>query len=294
VITTHVRPVHVVDAVRSLRAETHADLEMILVNDSVVDAEGKGEFRVDTGADLRIVRSDQPGVANARNAGMAEARGEFIIFLDDDDVALPHRIATLLRAARMSGATLCFGMTRRVAANSALALDAVPTRLGVSGVAGFCDLLTCNPHINAVLVRTEALRSVGGFDLEASHFDDWSAWLRIADRDAVVNRVSDVVAEWRVHEHGLSAQLLTIRAMKARLLALFARLQPSLSPVNARAVAMASRVVTANEILTYDDYVAAMASQREALHRAGECLGRRIDAHHAAMTSSERPLPANG
>jgi len=51
--------------------------------------------------------------------------------------------------------------------------------------------------------------------------------------------------------------------MKTRLIALFERLQTCLSRENARAVAVAQRVVMANEIITYDDYVSAIAEARE-------------------------------
>lgn len=254
VITTHVRPVHVHEAVASLRAETHPHLEIVVVDD--------GGALADLGSDVRIVRGESLGVGRARNLGLQAARGEFVIFLDDDDVALPHRITTLLHAAKRTGADLCFGMTRRVVPGTTMVLEAVPTHHASAGAAAFEDILTCNPHVNAVLVRTQSLRAAGGFDAEASHFDDWSAWLHIADRGGRMWSVRDVVAEWRLHDSGLSAQLLHIRAMKARILAFFDRLEPSLSGQNARAVAMARNVVLANDITTYDDYVHAMAKAR--------------------------------
>lgn len=275
VITTHVRPLHVYAAVASLRAETHQDLEVIVVDDG-------GAFRGCDGAlgpGVQIVGGDALGVARARNLGLDAAHGEYVIFLDDDDVALPNRIASLLRAARQSGASLCFGMTRRVAVGTAMSLAPVPTNPGPAGAVGFCDLLACNPHINSVLVRTGTLRAVGGFDVDADHFDDWSAWLRIVDASPLVWRIEDVVAEWRIHAHGLSARLLDIRAMKSRLIALFDRLQPSLSRQNARGVAIARALVMSSDITTYDDYVAAMTRTRESLHAAGKCLGRSLESH---------------
>ena len=133
--------------------------------------------------------------------------------------------------------------------------------------------------MNSVLVRTKTLRAVRGFDVGAEHFDDWSAWLRIADRNTIMWSVDDPVAEWRIHAQGLSAQVLTIRAMKDRLRGLFERLQPCLSAENARAVAIARDVVASSEIMTYDDYVDAMVVVRETLHSAGMCLGRPLDSH---------------
>ena len=244
IVTTHGRPACVQQAVASVRAETHRDIEIVVVDD-------------DAGA----------GVARARNRGLSAARGEFVIFLDDDDVALPHRIASLVSTARRHNVSLAFGMTRRRIDDTTDLLESVPTYL-VPGPVEFCDLLSCNPHINAVLARTDALRDAGGFDVHADHFDDWSAWLRMADRDAVVWSIATTVAEWRIHPRGLTAHVMQKRAMKTRLLSLFERLQPCLSEKNARAVAMAHRIVADADIVTYDDYADAMALVRDELQAA--------------------------
>lgn len=289
VVTTRARPQHVFDAIASLRAETHESVEIVVVDDG-------GEFEATRdvlGRHGRVVRGGAVGVAGARNLGLAAARGEFVIFLDDDDVALPHRISVLLREARRTAASLCFGLTRRVIAGSALSMLPVPTHHTGGAGSGFCDLLTCNPHVNAVLARTESLRRAGGFDAGASHFDDWSVWLRIADAGEPVTGIGEVVAEWRMHDRGLSAGILSIRAMKARLLGLFDRVEPALTVENARAVALARSVVRAHAIVTYDDYVSAMSATRDALHASGECLGRAVASHGIAYgTARARELAA--
>jgi glycosyltransferase involved in cell wall biosynthesis len=261
VITTHARPASVSEALASVLAETHKDLEIVIVDDGSTFVAPPV-----IGVPLRVVRGSHLGVARARNLGLAEARGEFIIYLDDDDIALPKRIASLLFAAKQNRAALCFGMTRRVVDDGAPFLLDVPTNHISPGPVGFCDLLTCAPHANAVLAATETLRAIGGFDEGADHFDDWSAWLRIADRDIVVWRIAETVAEWRVHSLGLSARVLHGRTMKQRIRALFERLQGSLSEGNARAVAKARQVLAGTDVITYDDYVDAVATMRETLH----------------------------
>lgn len=258
VVTTNARPAHVQEAIASVRAETHGSVELVVVDD------GCG-FTAPFGPPLRVLQGRDLGVARARNLGLEAARGELVVFLDDDDVALPHRIATLLSAARRQQTDLCFGRTRRVLDDPSQVLPDVPTHLPSSQRIAFGDLLTCAPHINAVLARTETLRAVGGFDAEASHFDDWSAWLRIADRGGLVWSVPETVAEWRIHQRGLSGKVLEDRAMKPRLLALFDRLQSSLSVANAGAVAAAREIVQAADIATYDDYADAMAAARDRL-----------------------------
>ena len=271
IITTHVRPERVFEALASVYQETHQSIEIVVVDDGgtfVAPVHG-GEPR------FRVLDGPRSGVGHARNRGLEVARGEYVIFLDDDDVAMPHRVARLLNAARDQDAALCFGMTRRVIEGTNEILDRVPTHLmATSGAVGFCDLLACAPHVNAVLVRTEALHAVGGFDAGAEHFDDWSAWLRIADQGKRIWCISDTVAEWRLHEQGLSGQVLENRAMKARLISLFGRLMSCLSTHNARAVATAREIVESTRIVTYDDYAEAMARVRELLHVGGTCLGR--------------------
>lgn len=275
VITTHARPDAVQEALASVRAETYPDIECVVVDDgSTFEPPAAG-----SGIEVRVVRGSQLGVAAARNMGLAAAHGKFVIFLDDDDVALPNRITALADAARQFDADLCFGLTRRAVAGSTLTLPHVPTELLSSGDIGFCDVLTCAPHVNSVLVRTSALRDIGGFDAEARHFDDWSAWLRLADRNVIMRCVDEVVAEWRIHGNGLSAEILHTGAMKSRLTALFDRLRTQLSDESLPAIAAAQRVVASSEIVTYDDYVQAMAAARATLHATGACLGRRLSAH---------------
>ena len=247
VVTTRSRPQHVYEALASICAETYHDVECLVVDDG-------GTF------DLSSVRSSRS-------------------VRDDDDVALPNRISILLDAATRHGADLCFGMTRRVAVGSTVQLPDVPTHVMSFGAVGLCDLVTCNPHINSVLVRTAALRAAGGFDYEAAHFDDWSAWLRLADQRVGMCCVPDVVAEWRIHGTGLSSEVIHLRAMKARLLALFDRLETQLTKQGAAAIAMARQVVAGTEVHTYDDYVAAVDGARQTLHAGGRCLGPRLQSH---------------
>jgi glycosyltransferase involved in cell wall biosynthesis len=281
VITTHTRPQYVCEALASVYAETYPNIECVVVDDAgTFELTSSGMVRP-----VRVLRSDRGGVASARNVGLAAARGEFIIYLDDDDVALPGRIATLVDVAERHRADLTFGRTRRVLPGSRVRLPDVPTAIVPSDHIGLCDILTCTPHVNAALVRTAALRAVGGFDMNASHFDDWSAWIRLADRKARICSTQSVVAEWRLHDAGLSAKVLQIRAMKERILALFSHLANQLSNDGLRAIARARGVISSAELLTYDDYASSMAAAQQTLHAAGQCIGPRSQSHIYASGS---------
>lgn len=259
----------------SLRQEEHRHFECIVVE----DGESIDPARIrDWHPDAWLLRGRSLGVAGARNLGLDAASGTFSIFLDDDDVALPLRISTLLRAAKASAADICYGRTRRVSADGARAGD-VPTHQIRPGTAGFCDVLTCAPHINAVLVRTELLREAGGFDCRSAHFDDWSAWLRLADRGARIWSVPDTLAEWRLHDAGLTGMVSRTRVLSRYLVELFDRLLRELSEEGARAVAVARQVASTQGIETYDDYARGMDLIRTTLHAREQCLGPRLLSH---------------
>src|SRR5437773_205814 len=88
VITTHRRPLHLREAIASVRSESYPHLECLVIEDG--DGGGTPE---PLGPDVRILRGHRLGIGGARNLGLAAARGEYVIFLDDDDVALPSRIS---------------------------------------------------------------------------------------------------------------------------------------------------------------------------------------------------------
>ncbi|MBO5797734.1 MAG: glycosyltransferase [Clostridia bacterium] len=94
----------------ALRGQTHRHIEIILVNDGSTDQSGDlCDRAAGEDARIRVIHQENRGVGPARNAGIAAARGEYLMFPDADDTPLPHMVATLVAAAEQSGAevTLC-------------------------------------------------------------------------------------------------------------------------------------------------------------------------------------------
>jgi len=99
VITTHNRPHTLPRAIASAFA-AGADVEVIVVDDASSDETSR---ICESTPEIKYVRLDRnQGVAGARNVGLVATRGEFVSFLDDDDVRLPHsldeQIAVLQRS----------------------------------------------------------------------------------------------------------------------------------------------------------------------------------------------------
>lgn len=114
VITHHNRPAFLAAALESIRQQDYPNFDVVVVDDGsdLPKAQAyllslEDEF---ASKGWTIVRQPNKYPGAARNAGVAASRGEFILFMDDDNLALPHEISTFVRAAQSSGAGIltCF------------------------------------------------------------------------------------------------------------------------------------------------------------------------------------------
>ena len=100
-------------AVASVLDQTFADFEIVVVVDGSTDGTADVLRRTFDDPRLRILEKANGGLASARNAGVAAARGDLIALLDDDDRCLPERIACQVRALDANpGAALCLSDAR--------------------------------------------------------------------------------------------------------------------------------------------------------------------------------------
>lgn len=112
IIPTFHRPDGAAAAVRSIFAQINApSFEVLLIdNDAAGSAQAcADQLAAEANCPFRYAIEPAPGVANARNTAVALARGAFIAFLDDDEVARPNWLASLAEAQSQTGADVVFG-----------------------------------------------------------------------------------------------------------------------------------------------------------------------------------------
>jgi glycosyltransferase involved in cell wall biosynthesis len=200
VIPTHDRP-HLVDrAVLSALAQDEPAVEVIVVDDASTTP-----YRPSVSDQrLRTVRIDESDGANAaRNVGLAHARGEWITFLDDDDELYPHMVrASLDTASRSDLPPPVSILTAMEVVDEGGAVTEV--RLPVTMPKGRHYSLEPAPEgrtfltQNALLVRTDVIRSIGGWDRDIRTWDHDDLFLRLNPASSLAG--ADVVT-YRMHEH---------------------------------------------------------------------------------------------
>ena len=98
---------YVEQTLRSIMGQTLRDIELIVVNDGSTDGSLSVLERIATGDDrIRLYTQPNKGLSQTRNAGIARARGEFIYFMDSDDLLEPDALAAT-NAASQTGSISC-------------------------------------------------------------------------------------------------------------------------------------------------------------------------------------------
>lgn len=115
VIPTFNRALMVCDAIESAVNQRHRDIEVLVVDDGSVDHTREAVAPYLSGGVVKYVRQENSGVSAARNRGIRDAQGEFVAFLDSDDVWRPghltqlHEALDAHREAKLAFSNFVFG-----------------------------------------------------------------------------------------------------------------------------------------------------------------------------------------
>lgn len=180
VIPTRNRPEMLGAAIGSVLAQTFTDYEIVVVINGPDNAATPKTFEAASAIGCRIVRIERAGIAIALNAGIEAAQGEWIAFLDDDDLWEPNRLEAELKLADATAADVVFcNIVKFDETRSALEPPLRPPA-GVS-IAAAMTLKNYGGGCSPAMARRAAILDVGGFD-QTLNSPDWDLWMRLAWR----------------------------------------------------------------------------------------------------------------
>jgi len=171
------------EAIRSVVRQTYTDWELLVIDDGSTDDTPRVVADM-MESRIRYIHTENMGAGSARNLGIEKARGDFVAFLDSDDVWFPHKLAVQVDVLRRDPET---GLTY----SNLWYVNERGKRIGMPRFAlerlpdGWCldKLLVRNGVIgggSTVMVRRLLLHRVGPFDTSLLMGQDWDLWLRLA------------------------------------------------------------------------------------------------------------------
>lgn len=204
VIPTYNRAAMLGESLTSVLAQSHRNLEVIVVDDDSSDDTEEVVAAIKDSR-LRFVRHDaNRGAPAARNTGIEHSHGEYIAFLDSDDRWEVSKIERQLQCFAESSleTALVYTGLQKVDSKGRVLAYRQPTHRGKL----YRRLLTENVvgSTSTVMIKKEALQEVGGFDPELPARQDLELWLRIA-KSYSIECVPDPLVVYRVHDASISA-----------------------------------------------------------------------------------------
>jgi len=199
VIPVHNGAAYLPQAIDSALQQTEPPSEVIVVDDGSTDL--SADLAEAFGPPVRCVRRAHAGQAAARNHGVALARGEFVAFLDADDIAHPQRIARqLARFAARPDLELCDAYARNF-----WSPEIAETERRVSPREAFTHGDAPKGRLIITwLLRRGLFERLGGFDEGRSLGEDTEWRDRADDADVVSETLAEVLAWRRLHSDNLT------------------------------------------------------------------------------------------
>ena len=240
VIPTYNRATIVRNAIESVLAQTFLDLEVIVVDDGSSDGTAKA-LREIYGDRVRFYSQVNQGVSVARNKGIEEARGQWIAFLDSDDLWEKEKLEWQFRALTRFGSQYggCYTDTRIFNHPETRTLFQLAEESyrheGEMGVNKDVLRLLVRPggagivvHVSSLLAHAGTVRKTGGFNPNLKYSEDSEFMFRLAmltgfcyvnrplvkfDRSPVEIRHVGVSSNWNIEEFFLRHNQLRLEGL---------------------------------------------------------------------------------
>ncbi len=207
VVPTFNRLGHLRAALETIFAQTHEDWDLIVSDDGSNEVTRAFLREVQSRPRVRVILGDHSGIpAVVRNAGLRQATGRYVAFLDSDDLWMPRKLERQL-AALQSRLECRWSYTAFTQVDGqAQVLAAERTRLWRPHDGEIFEQVlrtTASIRTPSVIVERHFLEDVGGFDEHLPSCEDYDLWMRLALKSPVA-LVDEPLVYVRLHDENLS------------------------------------------------------------------------------------------
>ena len=191
------------EAIQSVLSQSHTELEVVVVDDgSKDDTPEVASGYAAKDAKVRLVRQQNRGLAGARNRGLSESRGEYMVFLDSDDRLLEGALEVGVRELEAHpGCAFVSGICRKITSDGSVVADWEQFRVKDDP---YLELLrSCPVYVPTVMYRRSVFDAVGDFDTSYKAAEDYDLYYRILKCFPVYCHET-LVAEIRRHDTNMT------------------------------------------------------------------------------------------
>lgn len=203
VTPTYNRADFLAEAIDSVLAQTYTRFEMIIVDDGSTDGTRELVERYSDDPRIRYFYQENQGQSVARNWGIAEAKGEFVCFLDSDNAWFPHKLERSLDVFRANPSVdIVYGDN--------VLIDEHGRESGRDSMVRHSGRITSEllkdnfVTMNTTMTRRRCLEEMGGFNPNDPVADDYGLWLRLSSRYKF-EYVPEVFGKYRVMSNQISS-----------------------------------------------------------------------------------------
>ena len=179
IIPTYNRAYVLGEAIDSVLSQTYDDLELIVIDDGSQDE--TRDIVASYNSRLTYLHQEHRGVSAARNLGIERARGNYLAFLDSDDLWLKEKLYLQMECMMADPETLiCY--TDEIWIRKGVRVNQMKKHRKYSGMIFEYCLPLCIVSPSSVLINRQLIDEVGVFDETLEVCEDYDLWLRISAR----------------------------------------------------------------------------------------------------------------
>jgi len=198
---------YIEETIQSVINQTYQDWELIIIDDGSKDSSRQIISTYLDDKRISYQYQENSGVSIARNNGITKANGKYITFLDADDVWFSNNLEEKIRYIENQKVDAVYSLFDTIHGKK----DFVTKIVTVANQPTLKDILLQKGNYSTapsgIVLKSEILQKIGGFDAHLSNNADQDIWIRILSNNYKIALLEKPLWQYRVHERNMSSNI---------------------------------------------------------------------------------------